>query len=126
LAYQLRRKDEQGDRWLVNAEATRETPKVSVAADEVARLEFGEPFVPRVAVDDWSRREFLDGESEAIPLDLEIEGTGKCFVTEVLRVSGDKTRIACSRLYPDRPQEPEYAITKPDGQLVSHGRFRYG
>ncbi|MEW6746779.1 MAG: hypothetical protein AB1486_28900 [Planctomycetota bacterium] len=126
VTYQLRRQDEEGDLWLVNAEATSATPKLTVARNAGARLEFGEPFVVRVIPHDWSRREFLSGQSDEVSLDLAIEGNGECFLTEVLRISGDKSRIEGSRMYPGRPPEPEYVITTPDGQLVSHGRFGYG
>lgn len=127
LLYTARRKDEQGDEWLLAAQATTESPSVTVDPSSDAVLNFGEPYVPTVQVPEWSRQAVREGDSE-VPLAFLVMGAGDELLAEFRRISGDRTRVPLSEVKEnrDRPKEPTYTIVKADGEIVAQGSFEYG
>jgi len=125
LNYTVRRKDEQGDEWLLAAQATTESPSVTVDGRGDALLKFGEPYVPTVGVPEWSRQAVIEGLTQ-IPLMFIVTGQGKEVLAELTRISGTRTRIPLSEENRNRPKEPTYIIARADGEIVTQGSFEYG
>ena len=127
LSYQAFRDDEQGDRWRLIAGGSTESPVVSVEQNNGAVLEFGEPFVPIVETQNVGRGSSGEGASD-LPLLFNVEGTGRELLTELIHMSGTKTKIPLSKTRgrENRPKEPSYRIVKSDGEIVAVGSFEYG
>ena len=125
LSYQAFRNDKQGDRWRLNAAGTYESLFISVTPNSSPVLEFGEPFVPLVDINANIRN---SGIASQVPLYFNIEGKGKEFVTNLLHISGDKTKLNRSKIRGREhyPKEPSYRIVKSDGEVVASGSFEYG
>ncbi len=120
VAYQLRRKDKDGNEWLLAAMGARETESVTVGEKGNAALTFGEPFVPFAEIPPWSRH------NDQLQLQFCAEGAGKELITDLSRLSGTGTTIAMSKKREDRPKEPTYKIITGDGEVAAQGRFEYG
>jgi hypothetical protein len=128
LDYAVTRKDGQGDEWLLEAVATNDSAPVAVDAGSRSALRFGEPYVPVVEVPPEIRQALRDGNVTDVPLLFAVTGASKEIVTDLARISGDRTRIPLSTSsgFGNRPKEPTYKIVQPDGQIVAQGSFEYG
>jgi len=122
ISYEALKKDEQGDLWRLNAAGTTETPFFTVGGTGESVLEFGEPYAP------FFNAQGRGGTPPRVYLMFSVEGNGKEFLTELSRISGDKTRIPLStdRGSRNRPKEPTYKIMNAGGEVVSQGSFEYG
>ena len=122
--YQIRRNDDQGDRWRLRAVGNADAGVVSVAENEEAVITFGEPYVPLAEVLGGTLRKRFFGGAYA-NLEFKLEGAGKETVLDVERIAGNNTRIPLSS---DRcsPKEATFKATKPDGEVVAQGVFEYG
>lgn len=123
LDYQAFKKDEQGDLWRLCAAATLESSSIAVDGSSKSVLEYGEPYAPIV------NAFRLGGEpSNKAYLSFNVEGKGREFLTDLSRISGDKTKIQLSKEEgsSNRPKEPAYKIVKPDGEVIKQGSFEYG
>jgi len=127
LDYAVTRKDRHGDEWLLEAVASNDSPPVTVDAGTRSSLRFGEPYVPVVEVPQEIRQALRDGDVTDVPLLFSITGAGKEIVTDLARISGDRTRIPLSKMnrFRNRPKEPAYKVIQPDGQIVAQGSFEY-
>jgi len=125
LNYTVRRKDEQGDEWLLVAQATTDSPSVTVGGGGDAVLKCGEPYVPTADVPEWSRQAVREGQTQ-VPLMFTVIGAGREVLAELTRLSGTRTRIALSQGNRNRPKEPTYIIARADGEIVTQGSFEYG
>lgn len=124
--YAAFRRDDQGDEWVLAATATSESPCFSVAEGASAKMDLGEPFLAYVSVPEWSRQGVSQGYSKQASLEFVIEGRGKEQVTELIRVSGEKTRIPLSDEERQRPKEPGFKVIRDGGELAYEGSFKYG
>lgn len=124
--YTALRKDDQGDEWVLAATATSESPCFSVAAEKPAKMDLGEPFHAYVSVPEWSRQSVSQGYSKQASLEFVIEGRGKEQVIELIRVSGERTRIPLSDEDRQRPREPGFKVVREGGELAFEGSFKYG
>jgi hypothetical protein len=123
LAYEVFRKDDQGDLWLLSASATLESPFITVNESSESVLEFGEPYLPHAPLVN-----VRSGAPSRCYLTFNVEGQGKEFLTDLRRIAGTKTHIPLSKAKnsTDRPKEPAYRLAKADGEVVSQGVFKYG
>ena len=121
--YEVFRKDEQGDLWVLCAGASTESPAVTVDGSSKSVLKFGEPYTPLVDV-----MELGDRSSSRVLLYFNVEGKGKEFLTDLSHISGTLTRIPLSEKKDlgHRPKEPTYKIVKARGEEVARGSFEYG
>lgn len=128
LDYAVTRKDRQRDEWLLEAVATNDSPPVTVDAGTRSSLRFGEPYLPVVEVPEEIRQALRNGDITDVPLLFTVTGAGKEILTDLARISGDRTRIplSTSNGFRNRPKEPTYKIVQPDGQIVAQGSFEYG
>ena len=126
LDYTALRKDEQGDEWSISGMAAVEGPTVAVEEGKDAILALGEPYMPTVSVSEGNLQSVRAGAATAAQLQFSITGSGKEVVTDLERVSGNRTRISLSSNEPNRPKEPAYRIVKADGEVVTQGDFEYG
>lgn len=122
LAYEVLRNDDQGDGWTLSAAATPDCTPVMVQKAAEPALAFGEPYNILAKV----MKSPLQEDSETVNLAFNARGTGMEVVTNLARVSGNKTRIAMSPKSKQRPKEPTYKIVDPSGELVAQGQFEYG
>jgi hypothetical protein len=122
LAYEVLRNDDQGDGWTLSAAATPDCTPVTVQKAAEPALAFGEPYNLLAQVEKSPPQE----NSGAVRLAFTARGTGMEVVTDLARVSGNKTRIAMSPKSKQRPKEPTYKIVDPSGELVAQGQFEYG
>jgi hypothetical protein len=123
IDYQVTRKEDVGDVWLIQAQGTRETPYVKV--DEGGTFPLGEPYSAMASVPEQVYRSFREGQDlRSVPLYFRIEGCAHEVVDDLMRISGKKTKIPMSGDY--RPKEPTYKIAKANGELIAEGSFRYG
>ncbi|MCE5248588.1 hypothetical protein LLG96_00060 [bacterium] len=128
LTYEVFRKDEQGDLWRICAGATAESPWITVDGASEAILTLGEPYTPTVAIPKMSipNAQIKTGRSSRLSLSFNIEGTGGEFLSELSRISGNKSAIPVSSRLKNRPKEPTYRIVRADGEVVAQGNFEYG
>jgi hypothetical protein len=128
LDYTALRKDEQGDGWLLSAKAADKGPTIAVEESKDAVLTLGEPYNPTVSVSEGNVQSVRAGDATAAQLQFSIIGSGKEVLTDLERISGNRTRIplAASEQYRNRPKEPAYRIVKADGEVVTQGDFEYG
>ncbi len=133
LTYQLLRKDLQGDLWQLVAGGTKKSPFVTVDGSGEAVLKFGEPYVPIAEVPERYMDNVRNGSSShvqfsfnQVQLSFNVEGAGKELLTDLRRLSGNRTRIKLSKKSPGRPEEPTYMIWKTDGEIAARGSFEYG
>ena len=124
VAYQLYRKDDQGDLWFLVGAATRQTAFVKVAATQGAKLEFGEPFITVGAVPEKTYKAFAKEALDRVPVEFRIQGVGRELIGELLRVSGNRTKTPLDETR-SRPLEPTYIILK-GSRIVTRGAFEYG
>jgi hypothetical protein len=84
--------------------------------------------MPSVSVSEGNVQNVRAGHVTDAQLQFSIKGSGQEVVTDLERVSGNRTRIAlaASAQYPNRPKEPAYRIVKADGEVVTQGDFEYG
>ncbi len=120
LSYEVFRKEKKGDLWRLCAEATVESPLISVDGSNKSLLEFGEPYTPIIDI--------REGLSTLVFLTFNIEGKGKELLTDLSHISGNKTRIRLSKKEDSshRPKEPTYKIRNASGKVVEKGSFEYG
>jgi hypothetical protein len=129
--YDLVRKDAQGDTWMLQAEATKGSPAIVLAAGATAAALFGEPFVSNVdlrATREKSSSFFglLDGPvKNVLRLNLKLEGAAKERVTMVAHVDGKNTKLPLDRTA-RKPKEPQYRISSTGGETLNEGVFTYG
>jgi len=121
LAYEVFRRDEQGDLWRLCAAATKESPAVTLA-EGLSILEFGEPYLPIVDL------QKMGGRLDRFFLVFNVEGKAKELLTDLSHISGTKTLIPLSekKNLGHRPKEPAYKIAKADGEVIKSGFFEYG
>ena len=128
LDYTAIRKDQQGDEWFLSAKAAVSAPTVIVEEGKDAILTLGEPYMPTASVPEGNLQSVRDGDATDVQLQFSIIGSGKEVLTDLERISGNRTRIplAASSQYRNRPKEPAYRIVKADGEVVTQGDFEYG
>ncbi len=129
--YGLVRKDAEGDAWALQAEATRNSPPLVLAAEGGSAPLLGEPFVANL---DWRAAQekssaffgLLEGPvKNVVRLSLRLEGAAKERVTSIARIEGKNTKIPLDRTG-RRPQEPKYKVASPAGETLGEGVFSYG
>jgi len=120
MSYQMRRKDKDGNPWLLAASAAKDSAWVNAEEGGNAVLSLGEPFVPFAEVAPWSVR------NDQVRLQFCAEGAGKELVSDLARLSGDGSSIAMSAKRQDRPKEPSYKIITGEGEVATQGDFEYG
>ncbi len=125
LGYQILRNDEQGDLWRVVASATTAASAITVAG-RATTIEFGEPFVPTVAVPSAARALVANGKANDVPMSLNTVGCANAQVVDIGRIRGENTKLPLSPLYAQRPKEATYRILEPDDRVVAQGQFEYG
>ncbi len=124
--YQMTRNDEQGDQWILSGAGNASTPGMKIEADKEASMAFGEPFTTEIkVVGNAIRGGFLFSSAYAM-LEFETLGAARESVSEIRRVSGDKTKIPLSDRDHNRPREPGFKVLTADGEVVAQGQFRYG
>lgn len=119
-SYEVFKKDQSGDLWRLNANGSSASPFIE--ANKVgAELRLGEPYTPRIEMENDSRR-------KRSVLTFSTEGQGGELVQDLMRIDGNSTKIELSfkSAYSHRPKEPTYVITKADGEIVTSGSFEYG
>ena len=57
---------------------------------------------------------------------LKTVGQGNEYVTTVMRVQGDKSKLPISSRSANMPKEAAYKIVKEGGEVVASGQFEYG
>jgi hypothetical protein len=124
LAYEMYRKDDQGDLWRLVAAGTNESPAVSVTPGSPSVLPFGEPFYPVISFPAGS----LSPNAGNTIMQFSVEGQGKDLLSEITHLEGAATKLALSsvRGREERPKEPAYTVLKADGEIVARGAFEYG
>jgi hypothetical protein len=119
------RKDGEGDLWSLTASATGASPLLILEEGKGAKAPFGAPYAPRAEIPEWSLKNVKRGLKKA-NLEFVISGRGKELVTDLLRVSGERTSIPLSSDEKNRPMEATYRVVGEDGTVVLQGRFKYG
>ncbi len=124
IDYLMIRPDSEGDVWKLQAVISTNMSSAEVGPGKTAQLKMGEPYRPVVTVirsADPRRSKF-----ERIRLDFTLVGAGNETVSDITRVSGNKTKLGLSSKRRGRPAEPTYMVTKSDGEIVGKGAFEYG
>lgn len=145
-SYLMEKRDPEGDLWQVVCAGGRSPAKIA-AEGGAAELKFGEPFQTTVdarnavsspvpsqprsgGLMDWFFGSSGSSTSSALPLVMEMSFSmrdcGGGYVTNLNRAEGTKSKIELSKRVPTRPKEPQYKITKPDGESMATGAFEYG
>lgn len=124
IEYQLAKKDEWNDEWLLQARGTEDTPVATVPSNGSARLVVGEPLQARIEIQDRYLR--LPGTNRMLRMSLALLGSGQEQITDLRRLSGTNTQHKLAKRSPNRPEEATYRLVKPDGELISSGSFEYG
>ena len=125
VAYQILRKDAQGDLWRIRAKAGQDSPVASVGGKRNPSIVLGEPFTPTVYVPE-SSRDKLDLGGSVADLALVVCGAGNEIVVDLSHVSGTESQIALSKTRTSRPKEAIYRVITPEGETVAQGAFEYG
>ncbi len=129
--YCILRKDAEGDTWQLHAEATRNSPPITISAEGIAAAPFGEPFTAGVVVQaakERARRFFglLAGpEKSVVRVNLRLEGAAKELVTMIAHTAGNSTKSALDRTG-RRPKEPQYRIATTADETLVAGTLNYG
>jgi hypothetical protein len=130
--YTLTRKDDQGDLWQLVASGSGSTtlPSVTIGA-QPAELKAGEPIVMQVEASlsgggSGLLGALLGGGSSNAALRLVLQGQGGETISDVSRVSGNKTQIPLNPPSGPRPKAPSYKVVTAQGELVTQGNFEYG
>lgn len=123
--YYLSRKDDGDGFWRLKAERGEDTVSLEVAAGTENRWPYGEPFVAGIEAPRLLKESGCRGSSHAL-MDFTLLGAGKERVADTHRSTGTKSSIAMSNTSEDTPTEPAFKVTKPDGEVVAQGVFRYG
>ncbi|MEW6742466.1 MAG: hypothetical protein AB1486_06885 [Planctomycetota bacterium] len=124
-SYIVKKRDTEGDLWMLAADGNAEVKSIDVAAGATAQLDFGEPYSPEVTVAEWARKQFVQKATRSLTLSFQIRGSAGETVSNLTRVSGTKSRIPLDKSQ-RRPQEPTYKIMKATGEMVASGSFEYG
>ena len=125
LSYQACRKDKQGDLWRVCASSSSDTPSFAVKQGSGEACAFGEPYSPVVSL---RTRPGSSSNNGNIPISFNVAGVANEILTDVARISGDKSIIPRSSIRgkENLPKEPSYKIITPGGEVVATGSFEYG
>jgi len=124
LSYQVTKKTDEGDEWMMQCAGTSLGAYVGVAVDGEAQMELGEPYTPVASVPHGFRRQMQGRDS--VRLQFSVSGAGGESVSHLARLSGAGTAIAMSTRYGTRPKEPSYKILSKDGEVITQGNFEYG
>jgi len=131
LTYSILGEGKDGDVWRLEAEATGDSPFVSLKGEAGAQLEFGEPFTASADVAEWARDSVpeegsADKDRRKTSIDFRVRGSAGEEVSGLTLLSGKPKMIMMSREEPRQPLEPSYTIFKPDGEQLKKGSFEYG
>ena len=124
LDYQLRKKDDWGDEWLLQARGVEGMPPVTVPQGGSARLTAGEPLQAVVEINDRALERAAAAGS--LRMSLALLGNAKERITDLRRISGTNTQHKMAKRDPNRPEEAAYRILAPDGERIASGSFEYG
>jgi hypothetical protein len=143
-SYRMEKRDEQGDLWEIQCSGGPATVIVGAGAAPAA-LKMGEPFTARAHPRRQSMPSSQAGSSggfwnwftgsddagpaspaSSVELEFAMADAGGADVYSLDHVSGSASKIERSKKSATRPKEPQYRITKPDGESVATGGFEYG
>jgi len=123
--YYLSRKDDGDGFWRLKAERDEDTVSLEVSAGTDNPWPYGEPFVAGIETPQFLEESGCRGSSHAL-MGFALLGAGKERVAETIRVTGTKSSVAMSESMRIYAAEPTFKVTKPDGEIVAQGVFRYG
>ncbi|MFH0946464.1 MAG: hypothetical protein V2A76_14810 [Planctomycetota bacterium] len=127
LNYQLLRTGADGDLWLLGANGTSVSPRVTLAEGQAEEtLQFGEPFTYYATVADNSIKRYRENRERGVRIGFEIEGQGRESVSALALLSGTPRAVELSQENTTRPLEPKYTIVKATGEKAKSGSFEYG
>ena len=127
LNYQLRSMGGDGDQWLLGANGTSVSPRVTLAEGQAEQtLQFGEPFTYYATVADNTIKRYRQNRERGVRIGFEIEGQGRESVNALALLSGTPRAISLSQKNTTRPLEPKYTIVKTTGEKAQSGGFEYG
>ncbi len=112
--YDLMRKDDKGQTWIVNAVGTSASAELAATKGQETTASFGEPF--SATVTSKLSRGFFGGTSAE--LSFTAYGQGKERIGEPRPVTGDLSRSDLAA--------PTFKAAKADGEIVAQVTFRYG
>ena len=115
-----------GDEWALSAGATAATPYVKVEAGRSVTMQIGAPFTPLAEASPYSVQALKDGDADEVSLSFNVEGVAHELLTNLAKVSGDKSSVEMSNEKRTLPLEPSYTIYTKDGKKVKSGSFEYG
>lgn len=124
LQYELLKKDEWGDEWMLGARGTEDMRAVAVPENGSAPLPVGEPLAASIAVSD--RMSSTSGTNRMVRMSLDVLGQAGERIAEISHCSGTNTQHKLAPRSSNRPEGAAYRIIKPDGELVASGSFEYG
>lgn len=123
-AYQLLKKDEWGDEWILHARGHADAPPVGVSANGSGLLAAGEPLHAFLDIPDYYlERAAAQG---SLRMSLRLAGHLNETITDLRRLSGTNTHYKLARRDSNRPEEAAYRIIRPDGERITSGSFEYG
>lgn len=128
IDYYAEKKDAQGDLWSIQANGLNSAKVITVGKGNDI-LPVGEPFKVQVQVDPGAYKRFEQSKPDqvgAVPLSFSIAGAAGEEVTDLRHLKGEKTKIPLSSKRSYRPKEPEFEITKANGDPAGRGSFEYG
>lgn len=125
--YCVFKKDEKGALWLLQCNATRESPVYFINGSSKTDIAFGEPFIPYAKVPKWSLEHFLEkNDVKYVNLSLGVEGKAREELLTISKISGDETAIPMSSRSKTLPKEPTITVSDKTGEIVFQGAFEYG
>lgn len=124
LQYELLKKDEWGDEWMLGARGTEDMRAVAVPENGSAPLPVGEPLAASISVSD--RMTSTSGTNRMVRMSFNVLGQAGEKIADISRFSGTNTQHKLAPRSSNRPEGAAYRIIKPDGELVSSGSFEYG
>lgn len=129
LGYQMTRKDQQGDLWMLQANGSVKAEPFKVEQNGDA-LAMGEPLEMMVEATERNSnpiKSLLFGKKSVnVYLNFSMTGQAGEEIASLMRIEGDQTKIAMSEADPSQPREPKWMVTLEDGEVVTKGDFHYG
>ena len=124
LQYELLKKDEWGDEWMIGARGVEDMRSVTVPENGSASLPVGEPLQASIEVSD--RTSSTSGTNRMVRMSFDVLGQAGERIADISHFSGTNTQHKLALRNSNRPEGAAYRIVKPDGELVSSGSFEYG
>ena len=122
-SYLALRKDDGGNLWRLKADASSAEATVTVEANALSALTFGEPFLARVDVTPVRTR---NANTFSNRLYLRLTGAAGERITDLRSLDKRPSRIARSEKRWYSPKEATFAFITPSGAPAMAGEFKYG